>query len=133
MDLLILKDKVRVDVPFNNFGKVEVIDVEGEVSEGLKHTGLDPMGIFKVRVNHEDGVIEALYVGRKGRILLRGRSAKSIMSYVLSKGLISRLSHAAYLGAELAKAEEALRIGKNYVQEEPLFRERRYLRLRKRR
>jgi len=35
--------------------------------------------------------------------------------------MLSMLSHALYLGAELSKAEEALRTGKSYVQEENLF------------
>ncbi|RLG74400.1 MAG: dihydropteroate synthase-like protein [Thermoprotei archaeon] len=128
IDLLILKDKTRVAIPLTVDREVRVINVGGEVSEELRHTGLDPMGIFKIRVNYDDEVIEALYVGRKGRILIRGKNAKSILNYILENKLVSKLSHAAYLGSELTKAEEALRIHKNYVQEEPLFKEKKYLR-----
>ena len=35
--------------------------------------------------------------------------------------LISELSHAMYVGRELAKAEEALRSGLQYEQDRPLF------------
>jgi dihydropteroate synthase len=31
------------------------------------------------------------------------------------------LDHAAYLGSELAKAEIALRTGKEYIQDKPIF------------
>jgi dihydropteroate synthase len=36
-------------------------------------------------------------------------------------GLVSRLDHAAYLGSELAKAEIALKTGKEYIQDRGLF------------
>jgi dihydropteroate synthase len=36
-------------------------------------------------------------------------------------GLISRMEHATYLGSELEKAEIALKLGKNYVQDFPIF------------
>lgn len=133
LDLLILKDKRRVSTPLISGEGVKVVSADGVVGAELRHTGLDPMGIFKIRVDHERGVIEALYIGRKGRILIRGKRAKTIMNYILSNGLVSMLSHATYLGAELAKAEEALRLGKNYVQEEPLFREREFLKVSKKR
>jgi len=42
---------------------------------------------------------------------------------------LSTLSHAFYLGVELGKAEEALRTGKNYVQEEKLFEPRKPIRI----
>ncbi len=121
VDLLILKDKVSTPVEFRVGGKVEVIDVGEVAGVELKHTGFDPAGIFKIRVNHDDGVIEALYMGRKGLKLIRGKDSKSIMQYIISNGLVSKLSHAAYLGSELTKAEEALVLGKSYVQEQPLF------------
>jgi dihydropteroate synthase len=34
---------------------------------------------------------------------------------------VTRLDHAAYLGSELAKAEIALRTGKEYIQDTVLF------------
>ncbi len=115
ISLLILKDKRRYDTPIDNYDQV----VYAEEEE--KPYTLDPMGVFKIRVNHEEGYIEALYIGRKGRILIKGRTAKAIRNKIVELGLASQTSHALYLGAELAKAEEALKLGKNYVQEQPLF------------
>jgi len=119
IDLLILKDKRRIETP---------LDVEGaeivEAQKSEKEYELDPLGVFKIRVNHEDEVIEALYIGRKGKILIRGKTAREIRDEILRRNLVSTLSHAFYLGIELSKAEEALIIGKNYVQERTLFRKR---------
>ena len=42
---------------------------------------------------------------------------------LLRERLVSQLSHAGYLGAELAKAEAALRLGLRYEQDQPLKQE----------
>lgn len=56
---------------------------------------------------------------------MRGRSAESMVLGLLREGLVSQLSHAGYLGGELAKAEAALRLGKTvrYEQDRPLRQE----------
>lgn len=126
IDLLILKDKRRIVMPIEAEGVKTVI-----VKNYRRDFKLDPMGIFKISVNHKDRYIEALYIGKKGKILIRGRSAEEISKYIIDNGLVSMLSHAIYLGRELAKAEEALRINKNYYQERPLFITRKPLRIRK--
>ncbi len=116
IDLLILKDKRRITMPMEIRG-AEVIYVK----DYRRQYKLDPLGIFKIRVNHREKYIEVLYIGRKGKILFKGKSAADLSRYIIDKGLVSLLDHAAYLGRELAKAEEALKIGKNYYQERPLF------------
>lgn len=45
------------------------------------------------------------------------RAAAKLYIPVVDKGLISRLDHAAYLGRELARAEQALRTGESYTQD----------------
>jgi len=50
----------------------------------------------------------------------KGTSSEALYKKICSKGKIS-LEHAAYLGKELAKAEIALKLGKNYVQDRELF------------
>ena len=120
IDLLILKDKRRAETLFDITRDTKVVDIRDTWYTDIK-TKTDPVGFFKIRVNYSEQVIEALYIGRKGRILIRARTCKSIEKYILENGLISMLSHAFYLGRELAKAEEALKINKNYVQEKPLF------------
>lgn len=51
---------------------------------------------------------------------LRGRRAESLLLGLLNAGLIRSAGHAGYLGAELAKAETALRLGLKYEQDRPL-------------
>ena len=47
--------------------------------------------------------------------LIRGKDAPSIYSTIIENGWITELSHAAYLGKELAKAELSLQYGFKYV------------------
>ena len=84
--------------------------------------GYDPAGYFVITLDRPGG-----------RILLRhyrsdntpahqmhGRSTEPMLAGLLRDGLITQLSHAGYLGAELAKAETALRLDLPYDQDRPL-------------
>ncbi|HEU5469385.1 MAG TPA: phosphopantetheine-binding protein [Actinophytocola sp.] len=51
---------------------------------------------------------------------MRGRRAESMVLGVLRAGLVHDPAHAAYLGAELVKAETAVRLGLDYAQDLPL-------------
>jgi len=116
LNLLIFKNKRMIETDLGING-AEIVETH-EQNEGYPK---DPLGFFRVTVNHEDEVIEVLYSGVKGKILIKGGTARSIYGEILRRGLLSMLSHALYLGVELGKAEEALRTGKSYVQEENLF------------
>jgi tetrahydromethanopterin S-methyltransferase subunit A len=52
--------------------------------------------------------------------MVQGRHGESILLALLREKLISQKSHAGYLGAELAKAETALRLDLLYEQDRPL-------------
>jgi tetrahydromethanopterin S-methyltransferase subunit A len=81
----------------------------------------DPLGNFLITI--EDGQIVAVHTttcgGPTGR-RFAGRTAAAVYRAILAAGLVSRLDHAAYLGAELARAEIALRAGLPYRQDAPL-------------
>jgi len=114
-DLLLLKDKVDLD---------ETVEKEGKVVEGLfKGYHRDPMGHFRIGLDRDEGKILAVFhpSGNHEPMTFEGREASAIYSEVTRRDLVSLTSHAAYLGAELAKAEEALRTGKSYRQDDPLF------------
>jgi tetrahydromethanopterin S-methyltransferase subunit A len=49
--------------------------------------------------------------------VIEGRSAGAIYSEVIARELITRLDHAAYLGRELARAEESLQSGRPFIQD----------------
>src|SRR5258708_17405114 len=51
---------------------------------------------------------------------MRGRMAGSMLLGLLREGLVTQLSHAGYLGEELAKAQAALHLGLRYDQDRPL-------------
>ena len=53
--------------------------------------------------------------------IIKGKTADAVYSKIVELGLVSNLGHAAYLGSELAKAEIALRTGKEYIQDKALF------------
>ncbi len=53
--------------------------------------------------------------------IVRGKTAENVYSKIVEMRLVTRLDHAAYLGSELAKAEVAMKTGKEYIQDNPLF------------
>ncbi len=104
--LLVLKEKVRYPEP----GKPESY-VEAEESKEFVR---DPKGDFIIYISGDRIFCE------HERLIVAGRRAKEIVDTVLRHNLVSRLDHAAYLGRELMKAEIALRLKKNYVQDRDL-------------
>jgi dihydropteroate synthase len=86
---------------------------------------MDPRGVFRVMIDRDARALVALYYtsneALEPSVMVRGADAAGVMAEVLRLGLVSRLDHAAYLGAELAKAEVALKIGRDYVQDADLF------------
>lgn len=113
IDLLRLKDKKHMlPIVDKNARKITPINVSRSSAK------LDSSS-FKIYV--EDARILVVgYAVNKPVSVLKGVDASSVYSTLCAKHKISSL-HAAYLGAELAKAEIALKIGKNYVQDETLF------------
>jgi tetrahydromethanopterin S-methyltransferase subunit A len=73
----------------------------------------DPKGYFVITLDRAAGqiVLRHYLPDHTPAHEMRGRSAESMFLGLLREGLVSQLSHAGYLGAELAKAETALRLG----------------------
>jgi dihydropteroate synthase-like protein len=106
MDLLILKDK----------RKVKEEEVKGE-EVGYVPPSMDPSGFVKVSKAKDKLAVE--FYGKK-RIALTGTDALSLGRRLVSEVNVTP-QHALYIGYELAKAEIALALDKNYIQDEPLF------------
>ncbi|BCS92785.1 dihydropteroate synthase-like protein [Metallosphaera javensis (ex Sakai et al. 2022)] len=110
IDLLILKDKRRLKVPPPQGKRMVARKLEPEMDKtGFAHIVLDDRRIVvsftgkkEVSVEGEDGLLV-------GRTLLREVEGISP-------------EHALYIGYELAKAEIAGHLDKNYVQDKPLVR-----------
>jgi len=62
-------------------------------------------------------VVEHYAYDNKLLHIIEGENAPSIYSTIIENGWITELSHAAYLGRELAKAEFSLKTGSKYIQD----------------
>ncbi len=106
LDLLVLKEKIRLKTCSPPENAVEAEDVKRFVR--------DPAGDFRIWLS------EGKIVCSHDKLVIVGRNAKEIYDTILEHGMVSRLDHACYLGKELMKAEIALRLGKNYTQDQDL-------------
>jgi dihydropteroate synthase-like protein len=107
LDLLILKEKRRIpeEVPLREL-------VEASADHKFE---ADPAGSFRIFLS------EGRIMAGNGRITVAGTSARKVLNTLIDRGLIGRLDHAGYLGRELERAEIALRLGRSYIQDEPLW------------
>ena len=82
----------------------------------------DPNGFFVVTIDRvrSEILVQHYRADHAPGHEMRGRSAEAMLLGLLRADLITQLSHAGYLGAELAKAETALRLGLAYEQDRPL-------------
>jgi len=90
--------------------------------DSLKEWKMDPKGFFTVKPFPDEGVIRVRHYNAKHQLSaeIEGRTAEEIYNTICRDNLISSLSHAAYLGSELQKAEIAMRKNLHYVQDAPL-------------
>ena len=86
----------------------------------------DPKGFFVILLSGGEILVEhfnASYYNKKlttgsSDLIISGKSAERLCHTIISRELVSDLRHAAYLGRELAKAENCLKSNKKYVQDE---------------
>jgi tetrahydromethanopterin S-methyltransferase subunit A len=82
----------------------------------------DPKGYFVITIEPEQKEILLRHYlpNHTPAHEMRGRGATSMLLGLLRDGLVTQLSHAGYLGEELAKAQTALQFGLRYDQDRPL-------------
>jgi len=80
---------------------------------------LDPAGYFVVYPDRRANQLVLEHYTNQGVLdrMFAAQSPAALYATVINEKLISRLDHAAYLGRELARAEQALKTGENYVQD----------------
>lgn len=80
---------------------------------------LDKMGYFVILPLKEVGKIIVEHYGNDNCLLhtIEGTSARNIYWTIIDSGWISELSHCAYLGKELTRAELSLEYGFTYIQD----------------
>jgi dihydropteroate synthase-like protein len=123
IDLLVLKDKRKHEEAYD-----KTLEGDAQVTvadEEAKPSSVDPKGVFKITIDSNAESIVALHFATaeadKPSNIVKGKTAQAVYAKIVEMGLVTRLDHAAYLGNELAKAEVALKTGKDYVQDNPLF------------
>lgn len=80
---------------------------------------LDPSGYFVVYPEPRRDSLVVEHYTNAGLLdcVLEGHTATALYASAISRGLVSRLDHAAYLGCELARAQRALQTGEPYLQD----------------
>jgi tetrahydromethanopterin S-methyltransferase subunit A len=80
---------------------------------------LDKAGYFVIipRTEKKDIVVEHYSYENKLLRTIQGRDARCIYSTIIQNGWVSHLSHAAYLGKELTRAELSLKYSFKFVQD----------------
>ena len=120
--MVVFKDKhKRNDVIVNELDGVPEIKQE----KPLKFIR-DKAGSFKITVDYgttvsESRIIATHFKKNNADLVITGHTAKEIYEEIITKELVTRMEHAAYLGSELKKAEIAMVTGKDYVQDFELF------------
>lgn len=121
-DLFILKEE---KLKFDQIDKFMIQNTEIVDSNNDEKHHPDPKGCFKILLDREKEDILLLYFNRsnmnKPEFIIRGKNAKDVYKTVTKRGVISTMEHAAYIGSEIEKAGIALRIGRSYIQDTPLF------------
>jgi dihydropteroate synthase-like protein len=122
VDLLKFKDKRNREEPYDKELEKKATVIH---PRKLKPVELDPAGSFRIMVDRLGEEIVAVHYPSRGLDkpdrILKAKIADVIYGEIAASGLASQPSHFAYLGSELAKAEIALRTGKEYIQDMPIF------------
>jgi dihydropteroate synthase-like protein len=107
IDLLVIKEKRRRREPPVRYERVVP---ELPLPKEIRY---DPCGNFRIGIDGDQ--IVAVIAGRA----YRGTSWACLFHTIRENGDVSLLDHAAYLGAELFKAELALQFGRSFEQDGP--------------
>jgi tetrahydromethanopterin S-methyltransferase subunit A len=84
-----------------------------------KAVKLDKAGYFVIIPSKKDGNILVEHYSYDNKLLrkIEGKNSRDIYFTIIHNNWVSELSHAAYLGKELARAEQSLKKGFKYVQD----------------
>lgn len=78
----------------------------------------DPCGQFRIEVDQAEGEIVVTHIGSNGEVLAeyRAKKAERLQHELAADCAISDIGHAIYVGRQLARAEQCLHTGEEYVQ-----------------
>ena len=121
LDLLLLKEKRWKEQRYEPNLETGIRVLSGE---GNSEYHPDKAGWFKIQVDRETKQIVAIHYpagSKEPGTIIKGADSRTVYQTIIREQLITKHDHAAYLGKELEKAAIALRLGRSYVQDEPLF------------
>ena len=95
---------------------IEIIQVEEKDPDKVK---LDKAGYFVIVPKAESNTILVEHYSYTNQLLrvIKGKDSRNIYWTIIENGWVTELSHAAYLGKELTKAEMSIKQGFKYVQD----------------
>lgn len=90
--------------------------------DSRKEWVMDSKGFFTIKPFPDEGVIRVRYYDSTHalKLVIEGKNGEEIYNTIVREGLVSTLTHAAYLGYELQKVEIAMKKNLPYVQDDPL-------------
>jgi dihydropteroate synthase-like protein len=122
VDLLLLKDKRNREEPYDKTLEQKAPVILAEKRDSVES---DAKGSFRIIIDRlSENIVAAHYASQemdKPDKIVKGKTANAIYAEIAELGLASQPNHLAYLGSELAKAEIALRTGKEYIQDRAMF------------
>jgi len=107
---------------YEEFGEEKPVQISSvpvvQAKESTK-VKIDKAGYFVIIPQREKGIITAEHYSYENKLLriIEGNNPKSIYKTIVENGWVTQLTHAAYLGMELTKAELSLKVGFKYVQD----------------
>ncbi|WP_407391372.1 dihydropteroate synthase-like protein [Methanobrevibacter sp.] len=122
INLVAFKDKhKRNDIIVNELDRVP----ETRQTKPMKFIR-DKAGSFRINVDYgttveNSRIVATHFKKNKPDLVIVGHTAQEVYEEIVTKELVTRMEHAAYLGSELQKAEIAMLTGKDYVQDFELF------------
>jgi len=98
---------------------VEIQSVEVIFAEKSKKVGLDRAGYFVILPLRDKGSISVEHYSPDNRLLriIEGKDSADIYRTIIMNKWVTQMSHAAYLGKELARAELSMTMNFKYIQD----------------
>jgi len=95
---------------------IEILNAEEKDPNKVK---LDKAGYFVIVPKADSGTILVEHYSYANQLLriIKGEDSRDIYWTIIENGWVTELSHAAYLGKELTKAEMSIKLGFKYVQD----------------
>ena len=106
-------DEQELHIQISDLVVIEARDMD------IHKVKLDPKGYFVILPKEDEQRIYVEHYDYENRLLriIRGQDARSLYWEIIHQDWISEMSHAAYLGKELARAELSMQKGFPYVQD----------------